>query len=249
MEPDNSKTLEMLFMLVDNYTLYRMSAIISAIATLSKNRFADEVQAKICTPGKDSYYNGSDMDLKELDFNVIMNEICNRANLQDETDGYLRFFDIYEPTEEQLRILSGLFTYVKCGFMRMFANTMYPARITWNWYVKVDDLNLRTKLGRAEKARREEKSKEEAIALLFKIRGLVRTDFLEKAIKQDMEQKAERDALIPVGKKNAVEMSGYEYDIIMKKLELGGFWAQDMSSMLRVWKTPSGVRHREPIKN
>jgi len=44
-------------------------------------------------------------------------------------------------------------------------------------------------------------------------------------------------------------MSGYEYDVIMKKLELGCFWAEDMSSMLRVWKTPSGVRHREPIKN
>ena len=249
MEPTDNKTLEMLFMLVDNYTLFRMSAIICAISTLSKNRFEDEVQAKIGSSGRYPYYNGSDIDIKEQDYNVIMNEICNQANLEGGVDGYFRYFDIYEPTEEQLRILSGMFTYVRCGFMRMYPNCGYPARISWYWYVNVDDLNLRTKLGRAEKLRREEKSKNEAIELLFKIRGLVRTDFLQQLIKQDMQQKAERDDLIPVGKKNAINVTASEYDAIMKKLELGGFWIEDKMTMLRIWKTPGGVRHHEVIKN
>jgi len=246
---DVSKTLEKLFILVDNHTIYRMSAIVVAICTLTKNRFEDAVRARCHLPGQSHFYDGDDIFTKGLDFNIIMRHICQEANMEPEIDGYLRSFNIYEPIDQQLYILSSLFTYAKCYFSRMSANIGYPARIGWSWIIKIDDLNLRTKAGREEKRKRELKTLEEAILIMSHIKTLVQSDYMNIVVAQDRVQRDELDALIPVGKKNAIEVGPDEYDAILKRLEFGEFYMRDKTAKLKIWKTPSGIRHWTLIEN
>jgi hypothetical protein len=246
---DISKTLEKLFILVDNHTLYRMSGIVIAVDTLVNKRFKEDVRARPHLPGTSHYYDGTDVLLTSLDYNIIMKRICEAANVDPGIDAYLRSFNIYDPTEEQQRILSSLFTYAKCFFSRMSANTGYPARILWEWIIKTDDLNLRTKAGREEHQRRKLKSFEEATILLGEIRKLVQSDYMNLIVTQDKTQRDELDAIIPVGKKNAIEVGPDEYSAILKRLELGYFYMQDKSAKLKIWKTPSGVRHCERVES
>jgi hypothetical protein len=246
---DIPKTLEKLFILVDNHTIYRMSAIILAVDTLVKKRFKEDVRARPHSVGESRYYNGADEFLMSLDFNVIMKHICESSMTEPYIDGYLRSFNIYDPTRQQEYMLSSLFTYATCSFNRASANTGYPARIIWEWIIKTDDLNLRTKAGREEHEKRKLKSFEEANILLGEIRKLIQSEYMDLVVGQDRYQTAELDALIPVGKKNAIEVSPDEYDAILKRLEFGSFYMQDKTAKLKIWKTPSGVRHYELIEN
>lgn len=245
---DIPKILEKLFMLVDNHTIYRTSAIITAISTLTKNRFEDVVRARSHLPGQSHFYDGEDIFTKGLDVNIIMRHICQEAMSETEVDGYQRSFNIYEPIDQQLHILSSLFTYAKCYFSRLSSNISYPARIGWSWIIKVDDLNLRTKAGREEKEKRELKTFEEATIILSEIKRLIQSDYMNLLVAQDRVQRSELDALIPVGKKNAIEVSPDEYDSILKRLEFGEFYMQDKTVKLKIWKTPSGVRHHERVE-
>jgi len=246
---DIPKTLEKLFMLVDNHTIYRMLGLVIAVDTLVKKRFKEDIRARPHQPGESYYYDGKDEVLMSLDFNVIIKHICEVANLNPGIDGYMKSFNIYDPTGEQQRILSSLFTHAKCFFNRMSANTGYPARIVWEWIIKTDDLNLRTKAGREEHERRKLKSFEEANVILDHIRKLIQTEYMNLIIAQDRLQRDELDALIPVGKKNAIEIGPDEYDAILKRLEVGSFYMQDKAAKLKIWKTPSGVRHYERVEN
>lgn len=245
---DIPKTLEKLFILVDNHTIYRTSAIVVAIDTLVKKRFKEDVRARHHEAGECHYYNGADTFLTGLDFNVIMKCICEASMSEPGIDGYLRSFNIYDPTRQQQYILSSLFSYASCSFNRMSANTGYPARIVWEWIIKTDDLNLRTKAGREEHERRKLKSFEEATMILDHTRKLIQSEYMDLLVAQDRYQRNELDALIPVGKKNAIEVSPDEYDAILKRLEFGEFYMQDKTAKLKIWKTPSGVRHWELVE-
>jgi len=224
-----------------------MSAIIQAVYGLANGAFRGE--CRITSDSSPAYipYNDESPGISDIIKNVLdeLQESC------DYDINNWKYYKIFMPTEEQQSIFAGFFKSGRCYFSRSSPCTCYPRRFIWEWIVKVDDLNLRTKLGREERDMRTKLIQEEAKILLNKIRNLFTPEFTSLIIAQEREQRVEYDKLIPTGKKNAIEISIEEYNQILKKMDRvtysPGHFTSDVIK-LRVWKTPSDVQHWDVIK-
>lgn len=234
--------LEKLLILSDNYTMYKMCAIINAVDYLARGRFVDAAMMARDSPANVWYCNDkpgiSDIVRPILDaFSEPSDNPVNEA----------KFFKIFMPTEEQRRLLDDLFTCGSCHFYEAWPCNGRPRRLIWEWLVKVSDLNLRTKAGREEKERRTTHLQEEGKALLNRIKAVFTADFADLVINQEKQQRSEYDRLIPTGKKNARTISSDEYGFILRRMDRGRFFIEN-PAMLKVWKTPSDVQHHEVVK-
>ena len=234
--------LEKLLILSDNYTLYKMCAIINAVDYLARGRFVGEAMMARDSPAE-VYYNVTNPST----VGEIVGPILDILNPCEEDESGLKTYKIFMPTEEQRRLLDGLFTSGSCHLYEAWPCTSGPRRLIWEWVVKVSDLNLRTKAGREEKVRRTAHLQEEGKALLNQIKAVFTADFADLVINQEKQQRSEYDRLIPTGKKNARTISSDEYGSILRRMDRGGFYSHE-PAMLKVWKTPSDVQHHEVLQ-
>jgi len=230
-----SDPLVQLFILVDNYTLYKMSAIITSINDLSKGIFSGSIRVKTNRPGTVEYtptYPGISEYIREL---LDIFETFEEPNI----------YHVYDPTSQQISLLNTFFTVGHCCMWRT-SGTMQPTRLVWEWIVKTDDLNLRTKAGRTERDARRARMIVESLSLLGNIKALMTPEFIEQVSKQEQKERLEYDVLIPTGKKHARELMSNELDALLKKMDRGGYYT---STPVKVcfWKTPSDVLHIERV--
>jgi hypothetical protein len=237
-----SVEIDKLLVSSENYTLYKMCAIINAVYDISKGKFVGAHQMATDSPAQVWYCDGkpgiSDLVKPLLDaFPEPSDDPVNEPKI----------FKIFMPTDEQRRELDTLFTSGSCHFYVAWPSTGWPRRLIWEWNVKVNDLNLRTKAGREEKVQRTAHLQEEGKALFSQIQAAFTTEFIELVIAQEKQQRFEYDRLIPTGKKNARTISSDEYGILMRRMDRGGFYSHE-PTMLKIWKTPSGIHHHIVIQ-
>jgi hypothetical protein len=207
-----------------------MSAIITSIDDLSKGIFGGGIRVKTNRPGTVEYtptYPGISDYIREL---LDIFETPEEPNT----------YRVYDPTRQQISLLNTFFTVGHCGMWRQ------PTRLVWEWIVKTDDLNLRTKAGRDERDARRARMIAESLSLLGKIKALMTPEFIEQVSKQEQKERLEYDVLIPTGKKHARELMSNELDALLKKMDRGGYYT---STPVKVcfWKTPSDVLHIERV--
>jgi hypothetical protein len=224
-----------------------MSAIIQAVYDLAKGQFRNE--CRVTSDSSPAYipYNDETPGISD----IIKNLLDELQELYDYDINNWKYYKIFEPTEEQCKIFNNYFKSGRCYFSTTSPSTCNPRRLVWNWSVKLDDLNLRTKIGREERDMRTKHIQEEAKILLNRIRNLFTPEFTSLIIAQEKHQRLEYDRLIPTGKKNAIEISIEEYNQILKKMDrvrysIGHFTSDVIK--LKVWKTLSDVQHYELIK-
>ena len=222
-----TESLERLFILVDNYTVYKMSAIITAIFDLSEGHYRGDVYVKTGKPG---IMYGPSISEYIGDFIEAFREPENTSSS----------YKVFDPTDQQIKLLNTFFTTGSCIFYRGCVGM--SVHLIWKWHVNTDDLNLRTKDGRDERDSRSNRMKEEAIALLKKIKDLMTPEFIARIIDQERKQRLEYDVLIPTGKKYAREIRSEDCDILLRRFDRGSIhFPKD--DILRIWKTPSDVLH------
>jgi len=240
---DSPDELEKLLVMSDNYTLYKLCAIINAVYDLSKGTFLGEERMATDRPAEVFYsnYNPGITDIVRGVLDAFPEQ--SEHPTSEET-----VFKIFLPTEEQRRQLDALFTSGTCYFYIAWPSTSSPRRLIWEWKARVSDLNLRTKAGREEKVRRTAALQEEGKVIFNRIRNIFTRDFADLVIAQEKQQRFEYDRLIPTGKKNARTISSDEYSILMRRMDQGGFYI-DEPTMLKIWKTPSGIHHHIVIQD
>lgn len=230
-----TELLEQLFILVDNYTVYKMSAIITAVRDISKGYYRRNVYVQTNKPGTIEYsqeHPGISEYIK--DFIDAFKEPESRSTYQ-----------LFDPTDQQVALLNTFFTTGSCSFHR--GGVGMSVHLIWTWTIKTVDLNLRTKAGRAERDARAKTMIEEATALLKKIQDLMTPEFIATVIEQEKAQRLEYDVLIPTGKKHAREIASEECDRLLRRFDKGSCYRS--GPMMRIWKTPSGVLHVEPVES
>ena len=231
-----TELLERLFILVDNYTLYKMSAIITAVRTISKGYYRGDVYVQTNKPGTIEYteeHPGISEYIK--DFIDAFKEPESRST-----------YELFDPTDQQVALLNTFFTTGSCSFHRGGVGGSMSIHLIWTWTIKTLDLNLRTKAGRAERDARAKTMIEEAKALLKKIQDLMTPEFIATVIEQEKAQRLEYDVLIPTGKKYAREITSEECNCLLRRFDKGSCYIRN--AMMRIWKTPSGVLHVEPVQ-
>lgn len=228
--------LEKLLLMSDNYTLYKLCAIINAVYHLSNGTFVGEERMATDSPAEVFYsnYNPGITDIVRAALDAFPEQ--SEYSTTEET-----VFKIFLPTEEQRRQLDTLFTSGTCYFYMAWPSTTNPRRLVWEWKAKVSDLNLRTKAGREEKVRRMAALQEEGKMLLNRIRNTFTADFADLVIAQEKQQRFDYDRAIPTGKTNARMISSDEYDRLLRQMDRGGFYIEE-PAMLKIWKTPSDVQ-------
>ena len=233
-----TELLEHLFILVDNYTVYKMSAIIEALRDLSEGRYQGSVYVQTGKPGTIEYSNEHPRTSEYIrDFIEAFRE-------PEDTSSTYKVFD---PTDQQVKLLNTFFTTGFCSFHRGGVGGSMAVHLIWKWHVNKDDLNLRTKAGRADRDSRVNTMKDEARALLKKIRDLMTPEFNTTIIEQERKQRLEYDVLIPTGKRYAREIISEECDRLLRRFDRGSVYTKN--TMMRIWKTPSDVLHVERIDN
>ena len=219
-----------------------MSAVIHAVNYLANGEFRGEERIKSDVSPAEILYNDQNPGIS----NIIKGILDEFQEFYD-TNTSWKYYKVFMPTEEQCNILASYFKSGRCYFNTASSSTCYPRRFVWEWIVKVDDLNLRTKLGREERDRRTKHIQEEAKILLNRMRNLFTPEFTSLIIAQEREQRLEYDRLIPIGKKNAREVSKEEYNKILKKMDRYQNWFSSDIDNVRIWKTPSDVHHYEAV--
>jgi len=221
-----------------------MSAIIHAVNDLANGKFRGEERIKSDLSPAGISYNEQTPGISD-----IIKDILDEFQEPYDTNTNWKEYKIFSPTKEQHDIFNGFFKSGSCYFSTTSPNTCYPRRLVWDWSVKLDDLNLRTKIGREERDMRTKHIQEEAKLLLNRIRNIFTPEFTSLIIAQEREQRLEYDRLIPIGKKNAREVTQQEYNRILKKMDRYQWnnWFSSDINMIRIWKTPSDVQHYEVV--
>ena len=219
-----------------------MCAIINAVDYLARGEFVGAALMARDSPAHAFYRHDNPGSIGE-----IAGAVLDALDPCEVDENGWKTYKIFMPTEDQRRLLDGLFTSGSCHFYEAWPCTSSPRRLVWEWLVKVSDLNLRTKAGREEKVRRTAHLQEGGKALLNQIKATFTADFADLVINQEKQQRFEYDRLIPTGKKNARTISSDEYGSILRRMDRGGFYRQE-PAMLKVWKTPSDVQHHVVIE-
>ena len=237
-----SVEIDKLLVSSENYTLYKMCAIINAVYDISKGKFIGEHQMATDSPAQVWY-----CDTKPGISDLIGPFLDAFPEPSDDPVNEPKIFKIFMPTDEQRRQLDTLFISGSCHFYVAWPSTNRPRRLIWEWNVKVSDLNLRTKAGREEKVQRTARLQEEGKAVFSQIQAVFTEDFVNLVIAQEKQQRFDYDRAIPTGKKNARTISSDEYGTLMRRMDRGGFYRHD-PAMLKIWKTPSDIHHHIVIE-
>lgn len=223
-----AEVLERLFILVDNYTVYKMSAIIRAVFDLSEGCYDSNVYVQTNKPG---IMYGPSISEYIGEFIEVFREPENTSSA----------YKVFDPTDQQIKLLNTFFTTGFCSFHRGCVGGSMAVHLIWRWHVNKDDLNLRTVAGRAERDARSNTMKEEAIVLLKKIKDFM-PEISKTIIEQEKAQRLEYDVLIPTGKKYAREIRSEECGRLLRRFDRGSIYFPK-DDILRIWKTPSDVLH------